>query len=89
MLSFHDTRVLPGKHERIEGIEQLSDIINIDQTPIGRTPRSNPATYIGFYDDIRRLFAATPEAQASRLHRRPLLASTSRVGAAKSAPAKG
>jgi len=61
---FHDSRVLPGKHQRIEGVEQLSDIINIDQTPIGRTPRSNPATYIGFYDDIRRLFAATPEAQA-------------------------
>jgi excinuclease ABC subunit A len=60
---FHDTRVLPGKHTRIDGIELLSDIINIDQSAIGRTPRSNPATYIGFYDDIRRLFAATPEAQ--------------------------
>ncbi len=60
---FHDNRVLPGKHKRIEGTEHLSDIISIDQSPIGRTPRSNPATYIGFYDDIRRMFAATPEAQ--------------------------
>jgi excinuclease ABC subunit A len=61
---FHDSRVLPGKHDRIEGLEQLTDVINIDQSPIGRTPRSNPATYIGFYDDIRRLFASTPEAKA-------------------------
>ncbi|MBC8076577.1 MAG: excinuclease ABC subunit UvrA, partial [Chloroflexales bacterium] len=60
---FHDTRVLPGKHSRIDGLEFLTDIINIDQSPIGRTPRSNPATYIGFYDDIRRLFANTPAAQ--------------------------
>jgi len=60
---FHDSRVLAGKHTRIEGLEHLTDVINIDQTAIGRTPRSNPATYIGFYDDIRKLFAATPEAQ--------------------------
>ena len=57
----HDSRVLPGRHERIEGAEQIGAVINIDQAPIGRTPRSNPATYIGFYDEIRRLFAATPE----------------------------
>jgi excinuclease ABC subunit A len=61
---FHDNRVLPGRHDRIEGLEQLTDVINIDQSPIGRTPRSNPATYIGFYDDIRRLFANTPEAKS-------------------------
>ncbi len=61
---FHDSRVLPGRHDRIEGLEQLTDVINIDQSPIGRTPRSNPATYIGFYDDIRRLFANTDEAKA-------------------------
>ncbi len=60
---FHDSRVLAGKHTRIEGLEQLTDVIDIDQTPIGRTPRSNPATYIGFYDDIRKLFAATPAAK--------------------------
>jgi excinuclease ABC subunit A len=59
----HDSRVLPGRHERIEGVEQINAVINIDQAPIGRTPRSNPATYIGFYDDIRRLFAATPVAR--------------------------
>jgi excinuclease ABC subunit A len=60
---FHDSRVLSGKHDRIEGLENITDVINIDQSPIGRTPRSNPATYIGFYDDIRRLFANTPEAK--------------------------
>ncbi|MCC6446181.1 MAG: excinuclease ABC subunit UvrA [Armatimonadetes bacterium] len=61
---FHDSRVLSGDHDAIEGLGHLNDVINIDQTPIGKTPRSNPATYIGFYDDIRRLFAATPEAAA-------------------------
>jgi excinuclease ABC subunit A len=60
----HDSRVLPGKHARIEGVEHVSAVINIDQTAIGRSPRSNPATYIGFYDAIRQLFAATPAAQA-------------------------
>jgi excinuclease ABC subunit A len=60
----HDSRVLPGAHRRIEGIEQVSDVILIDQSPIGRTPRSNPATYVGVYDHVRRLFADTPEARA-------------------------
>jgi excinuclease ABC subunit A len=60
----HDSRVLPGAHRHIEGIEQVDDVILIDQSPIGRTPRSNPATYVGVYDRIRRLFAETPEAQA-------------------------
>jgi excinuclease ABC subunit A len=59
---FHDSRVLSGQHDCIEGTEWITDVINIDQTPIGRTPRSNPATYIGFYDDIRKLFASVPEA---------------------------
>ena len=58
----HDSRVLSGDHDALEGVELIGDVIDIDQSPIGRTPRSNPATYIGFYDDIRRLFAATPEA---------------------------
>jgi len=61
---FHDSRVLPGKHRAIEGIEQVSDVILIDQSPIGRSPRSNPVTYIGVYDRIRRLFAETPQAQS-------------------------
>jgi excinuclease ABC subunit A len=59
----HDSRVLSGEHDALEGAEYVSDVIDIDQSPIGRTPRSNPATYIGFYDDIRRLFAETPEAR--------------------------
>lgn len=57
-------RTIPGKHKRIEGIEQLDKVINIDQSPIGRTPRSNPATYTGVFDLIRDLFASTPDAKA-------------------------
>ena len=53
----------PGKHDRIEGIEHLDKVIAIDQTPIGRTPRSNPATYTGLFTDIRDLFASTPDAK--------------------------
>ena len=51
-------RTIPGKHKRIEGLEQVDKVINIDQSPIGRTPRSNPATYTGVFDLIRDLFAA-------------------------------
>ena len=57
-------RVIPGKHRAIKGIEQLDKVIDIDQSPIGRTPRSNPATYTGVFDQIRDLFAATPDAKA-------------------------
>ncbi len=57
-------RVIPGKHKSIEGIGQLDKVIDIDQSPIGRTPRSNPATYTGVFDQIRDLFAATPDAKA-------------------------
>lgn len=57
-------RTIPGKHEKIEGIEQLDKVIDIDQSPIGRTPRSNPATYTGMFDMIRDLFAGTPDAKA-------------------------
>ncbi|MEE8327062.1 MAG: excinuclease ABC subunit UvrA, partial [candidate division NC10 bacterium] len=60
----HDSRVLSGDHDGLEGHDGVDDVINIDQTPIGRSPRSNPATYIGFYDNIRKLFAETPEAIA-------------------------
>jgi excinuclease ABC subunit A len=60
---FHDSRVLPGAHDSVEGLEQVRDVINIDQSPIGRTPTSNPATYIGVYDAIRRCFASAPESQ--------------------------
>ncbi len=60
----HRTRVRAGTHRSISGLEQLDKIISVDQSPIGRTPRSNPATYIGLFDQIRDLFARTPEARA-------------------------
>ena len=57
-------RVIPGKHKEILGLEQLDKVISIDQSPIGRTPRSNPATYTGVFDQIRDLFASTADAKA-------------------------
>ncbi len=57
-------RTIPGKHRKILGLDQVDKVINIDQSPIGRTPRSNPATYTGVFDLIRDLFAATPDAKA-------------------------
>lgn len=57
-------RAIPGEHKQIEGMEALDKVINIDQSPIGRTPRSNPATYTGVFDQIRDLFAATADAKA-------------------------
>ena len=57
-------RVIPGKHKDILGVDQLDKVINIDQSPIGRTPRSNPVTYTGVFDQIRDLFAATADAKA-------------------------
>ena len=59
----HRARLRPGAHDRIEGIDQVDKIINIDQSPIGRTPRSNPATYTGVFDHIRDLFSRTKEAR--------------------------
>ena len=57
-------RTIPGNHKEIQGLDQLDKVINIDQSPIGRTPRSNPATYTGVFDQIRDLFAATADAKA-------------------------
>ncbi len=59
----HDSRVLAGDHDGLTGHEHVSDVINIDQSPIGRSSRSNPATYIGIYDAIRKLFAETDDAK--------------------------
>jgi excinuclease ABC subunit A len=60
----HRSKLRPGPHDGIDGIDQIDKIINIDQSPIGRTPRSNPATYTGVFDHIRQLFAATQESRA-------------------------
>ena len=60
----HRARLRPGAHDRIEGLDQIDKVINIDQSPIGRTPRSNPATYTGVFDHIRDLFSRTKEARA-------------------------
>jgi excinuclease ABC subunit A len=60
----HRARLRPGGHDRIEGLDQIDKIISIDQSPIGRTPRSNPATYTGVFDHIRQLFSQTREARA-------------------------
>lgn len=62
--SLNRARTIPGKHKGIDGIEQLDKVIDIDQSPIGRTPRSNPATYTGVFDQIRDLFASTVDAKA-------------------------
>lgn len=59
----HGSKTVPGKHEKIENTSSIDKIINIDQSPIGRTPRSNPATYTGVFTDIREIFAQTPEAR--------------------------
>ncbi|HET6965240.1 MAG TPA: excinuclease ABC subunit UvrA, partial [Acidimicrobiales bacterium] len=63
MQKIYRSKEVPGRHTRVEGIDQLDKVISIDQSPIGRTPRSNPATYTGVFDHIRRLFSTTTEAK--------------------------
>ncbi len=63
MQKIYKSKVVPGRHKKIEGTEQVDKVISIDQSPIGRTPRSNPATYTGVFDHIRRLFSQTTEAK--------------------------
>ena len=59
----YNARAVPGRHTRITGVDEVDKVIHVDQSPIGRTPRSNPATYTGVFDHIRKLFASTPEAK--------------------------
>ena len=59
----HGSRTVPGRHDTVTGIDEIDKVIHVDQSPIGRTPRSNPATYTGVFDKIRALFAQTPEAK--------------------------
>jgi excinuclease ABC subunit A len=59
----YNARTVPGRHRRIEGLEHVDKVIHVDQSPIGRTPRSNPATYTGVFDHVRKLFASTAEAK--------------------------
>ena len=61
--SIYGARTIPGRHRTIEGLDQVDKVIHVDQSPIGRTPRSNPATYTGVFDHVRKLFAQTPEAK--------------------------
>jgi len=61
--TIYNARTIPGRHRTIEGLDHVDKVIHVDQSPIGRTPRSNPATYTGVFDHVRKLFAQTPEAK--------------------------
>ena len=69
----YNARTVPGRHRRIEGLDEVDKVIHVDQSPIGRTPRSNPATYTGVFDHVRKLFASTAGGQDARLPAGPLL----------------
>ena len=64
MKKFYNSKAQPGKYKKLTGDENFDKVIEIDQSPIGRTPRSNPATYVGFFSEIRELFAKTESARA-------------------------
>ena len=64
----HRSRVRPGRHDKIEGVRYIDKVIRVDQSPLGNTPSSNPATYTGAFDLIRQLFAELPEAAERRVH---------------------
>lgn len=83
---FYRARVIPGEHDRVTGLEHLDKVIDIDQSPIGRTPRSNPATYTGLFTPIRELFAEMPEAKI-RGYGPGVSRSTSKAAVAKHARA--
>ena len=78
MQKVYRSRLQPGKHKRLVGWEQVDKIVDIDQSPIGRTPRSNPATYTGVFDHVRKLFAQVPEAKLRGLPAGPLLVQRAR-----------
>ncbi len=77
-----------GEYEALEGLSHLEEVVLVDQSPIGRTPRSNPVTYIKAWDEVRKIFADQPLAQRARVRARATSASTSRAGAARSARAR-
>jgi excinuclease ABC subunit A len=83
----YGSAVEPAPHREIEGLEFFDKVINVDQSPIGRTPRSNPATYTGLLTPIRELFAGVPQVHANAATARGAFPSTSRAGAAKPARA--
>ena len=89
MQKIYRSKEVPGRHKTIEGVDQIDKVISIDQSPIGRTPRSNPATYTGVFDHIRKLFAQTTEAKVRGYQPGPVLVQRERRAAARRARATG